>query len=244
MVTSLPSYQQYFYFTVLFYSSAVVNRLVIPASKVAFRPGPYGCGLLCLLETPIHQHSRYAPDGTWLCARWALAGDNALRQVGVWPNKMKQRFSMTLWDADGIKTREKQGTLGVEPRAYRTAADCSTTELYPLSIMLLWFMRFDHGEDDDGIRVAWQVFFLGQICRFARAPSSEFQKWVRRHVLRVISSSKGTCFRCQVFPLSHPHVLLHQMRACYWQPLYHHIEAKSPMKELYWENRFYSKKVC
>ena len=27
----------------------------------------------------------------------------------------------------------KKGALGVEPRAYRTAADCSTTELYPLS---------------------------------------------------------------------------------------------------------------
>ncbi len=28
-------------------------------------------------------------------------------------------------------TEKVQGTLGFEPRAYRTAADCSTTELYP-----------------------------------------------------------------------------------------------------------------
>ena len=30
-----------------------------------------------------------------------------------------------------VMCKKKQGTLGVEPRAYRTAADCSTTELYP-----------------------------------------------------------------------------------------------------------------
>ncbi len=27
-----------------------------------------------------------------------------------------------------------KGALGVEPRTYRTAADCSTTELYPLAV--------------------------------------------------------------------------------------------------------------
>ena len=35
----------------------------------------------------------------------------------------------------GLEKKDKkvfEGALGFEPRAYRTAADCSTTELYPL----------------------------------------------------------------------------------------------------------------
>ena len=36
-----------------------------------------------------------------------------------------------IWIKDIEKKKKTEGALGVEPRTYRSAVDCSTTELYP-----------------------------------------------------------------------------------------------------------------
>ena len=45
-----------------------------------------------------------------------------------------------------VKNNQNEGALGFEPRTYRSAVDCSTTELYPQRYEACFLMYFNHAD--------------------------------------------------------------------------------------------------
>ena len=66
------------------------------------------------------------------------------------------------------KNKKFQGTHGFEPWTYRTAADCSTTELYPQAMLhppLFESLVLTLTDETFATRVPWWRLSMCKICR-------------------------------------------------------------------------------